>query len=181
LTPFKVFDFRKSIQGIVSGNRPEVEKKRLVSLEFERMLAVIKEIILIIGELYNYKEINTYDLEQMLLIINNLTEYLYQKYSEYQEKPINEEVGKMLTTLINPAILEEGLKKGKEEGLKKGKEEGLKEGLKEGIEKGEKKGKLDVARMMLAEGMVISLIVKLTELTEAEIMKLKKELDEEME
>jgi predicted transposase/invertase (TIGR01784 family) len=124
---------------------------------FSRMLATIKEITLIVGELYYSKEINTYDLEQMLLIINNLTEYLYQKYSEYREKPLNEDVGKMLTTLINPAILEEGLKKGKEEGLKE--------------------GKLDVAKTMLAEGMAIPLIVKLTRLPEEEILKLKETAD----
>jgi predicted transposase/invertase (TIGR01784 family) len=64
----------------------------------------------------------------------------------------------MLTTLINPAILEEGLKKGKEEGLKE--------------------GKLDVAKKMLAEGIVIPLVIKLTELTEEEILKLKEELSE---
>jgi hypothetical protein len=152
LVPFKVFDFRKNIQNIVSGNRPEAEKKRLITAEFERMLVVIKEITSIIEELYFSNEINTQDLEQILLIINNLTEYLYQKYSNYQEKPINEEVGKMLTTLINPAILE------------KGREEGLKE------------GKLDVVKMMLTEGMNISLIVKLTRLPEEEILKLKEEL-----
>jgi predicted transposase/invertase (TIGR01784 family) len=156
LVPFKVFDFRKNIQNIVSGNRPEAEKKRLITAEFERMLAVIKEITLIVGELYYSNEINTQDLEQILLIINNLTEYLYQKYSNYQEKSLNEEVSKMLTTLINPAILEEGLKKGKEEGLKE--------------------GKLDVAKTMLMEGMDISLIVKLTRLPEEEILKLKEEL-----
>jgi predicted transposase/invertase (TIGR01784 family) len=152
LVPFKVFDFRKNIQNIVSGNRPEAEKKRLIAVEFERALATIKEITLIVGDLYYSKEINAYDLEQMLLIINNLTEYLYQRYSDYQEVSLNEEVGKMLTTLINPAILE------------KGKEEGIKE------------GKLNVAKKMLAEGMVIPLIAKLTELPEEEILKLKQEL-----
>jgi predicted transposase/invertase (TIGR01784 family) len=156
LVPFKVFDFRKNIQNIVSGNRPETEKKRLIAVEFECVLATIKEITLNVGELYFSNGINAYDLEQMLLIINNLTEYLYQKYSYYQEKPLNEEVGKMLTTLINPAILEEGLKKGKEEGLKE--------------------GKLDVAKTMLTEGMDIPLIIKLTRLPEEEILKLKEEL-----
>jgi predicted transposase/invertase (TIGR01784 family) len=70
----------------------------------------------------------------------------------------------MLTTLINPAILE------------KGREEGLKEGLKEGIEKGKEEEKLDVAKKMLAEGMVIPLINKLTGLPKDDILKLKEEL-----
>ena len=168
LVPFKVFDFRKDIESIVSGSRPEPEKKRLITAEFERMLATIREITLIVGELYFKKEINTYDLEQMLLIINNLTEYLYQRYSDYQEKPLNEEVGKMLTTLINPAILEQG------------REEGVKEGVKEGIKEGIKEGKADVARNMLREGLKIDLIVKITGLPEAEVLKLKEAMDGKM-
>lgn len=159
LVPFKVFDFRKNIQSIVSGNQPEIEKKRLMMNEFEQLLKTIRESALIARDLYFGKEITAHDLEQMLLIINNLTEYLYQKYSYYQEKPLNEEVGQMITTLFDPIVLE----KGKEEGKKEGKME----------------GKLDVAKNMLSEGMDIPLIVKITGLTEEEVLKLKTRLDKE--
>ena len=33
LVPFKIFDFRKDIESIVSGSRPKIEKKRLVTAE----------------------------------------------------------------------------------------------------------------------------------------------------
>jgi predicted transposase/invertase (TIGR01784 family) len=63
----------------------------------------------------------------------------------------------MITTLFDPVVLE------------KGKEEGKKEGRKE--------GKLDDAKNMLMEGLGIPLIIKITELPEEEILKLKEELD----
>jgi hypothetical protein len=151
LIPFKVFDFRKNIQNIVSGSRSEVEKKRLIMGEFEQLLTTVRESALIARDLYFGKEIDAHDLEQMLLIINNLTEYLYQKYPYYQEKPLSEEVGKLITTLFDPIVLE----KGKEE------------------------GKLDVAKNMLSEGMELQVIVKITGLAEKEILKLKEELNKE--
>ena len=55
----------------------------------------------------------------------------------------------MLTTLINPAILEQGIKE----------------------------GKADDARNMLREGLKIDLIVKITGLSETEVLKLKEALD----
>lgn len=57
--------------------------------------------------------------------------------------------------------------KGKKEGLKKGKAQGLKEGLKEGL----REGLLTTARNMKADGFTIEQIVKVTGLTEAEILK----------
>ena len=69
----------------------------------------------------------------------------------------------MITTLFDPVV------------LAKGKEEGIKEGIKEG----RKEGTLDVAKKMLAEGMDIPLIVKITGLVEEEVLRLKEELDGE--
>ena len=47
--------------------------------------------------------------------------------------------------------------------------EGVAEGEKQGIEKGKSEGKLEVARNLLAEGMKIELIIKITGLSEEEI------------
>ncbi len=75
----------------------------------------------------------------------------------------------------------EGLTKGKEEGLKegeargeargieKGKEEGIKEGEAKGIEKGKGETKSEIAQSLLKEGAEISLISKVTGLSESEI------------
>jgi len=46
----------------------------------------------------------------------------------------------------------------------------------DGIEEGIKKGKREIAKKMLMEGADINFIVKITELTESEVMELKDEL-----
>ena len=63
----------------------------------------------------------------------------------------------------------EGIEIGREEGLKEGKEEGLKEG--ERI--GEAKGKIEMAKKMLLDGMSIDIILKYSGLSVEEIEKLK--------
>ena len=51
-----------------------------------------------------------------------------------------------------------------------GKEEGIEEGIKKGMEKGRKEGKREIAKKMLMEGADINFIVKMTELTESEVL-----------
>lgn len=160
--PFKVFDFRKRIRGIESGSKLETEKKRLISGEFDKIIETIRNIAGIIKELYVSNEINTHDLEQMLLILNNITEYLYEKYSQYREKTVREEIGEMVTRIFDPVVLEKERMEGKIEGKMEGKME----------------GKIDDARKMLAEGMAVPLIVRITELPEEKIFELKKDLDD---
>ena len=59
--------------------------------------------------------------------------------------------------------------------------EGIEEGIKKGIEKGRKEGikegKREIAKKMLMEGADINFIVKMTELTESEVLELKSELN----
>jgi len=62
---------------------------------------------------------------------------------------------------------------GKEEGIEEGIKKGRKEGIKKGIEEGIKEGKREIAKKMLMEGADINFIVKMTELTESEILELK--------
>ena len=74
-----------------------------------------------------------------------------------------------------------GLLKGKEIGLLKGKEIGLLKGKEIGLLKGEEigltKGKIETARNMLKEGLSVSLISKVTLLSENDIRRLQDELD----
>jgi predicted transposase YdaD len=79
------------------------------------------------------------------------------------EKPLHEEVGKMLTSLFDPIALEKSMEKG----------------LEKGMVQGRKEGKLDVAKKMLLEGLGIPLIIKITGLPEEEIDKLQIELKEQ--
>ena len=59
--------------------------------------------------------------------------------------------------------------------------EGIEEGIKKGIEKGRKEGikegKREIAKKMLMEGADINFIVKMTELTESEVLELKDEMN----
>ncbi|WP_108897770.1 Rpn family recombination-promoting nuclease/putative transposase [Caldibacillus thermoamylovorans] len=59
--------------------------------------------------------------------------------------------------------------------------EGIEEGIKKGIEKGRKEGikegKREIAKKMLMEGADINFIVKMTELTESEVLEMKSELN----
>ncbi|AWI13857.1 hypothetical protein CQJ30_17895 [Caldibacillus thermoamylovorans] len=57
-----------------------------------------------------------------------------------------------------------------------GKEEGRREGRREGKEEGIKEGKREDAKMMLMEGLDLNMILKITGLTESEVLELKDEL-----
>jgi len=72
--------------------------------------------------------------------------------------------------------IKEGIKKGIKEGKREGIKEGKREGIKEGIKKGIKEGKREDAKMMLMEGLDLKLIIKITGLTESEVLELKNEL-----
>lgn len=158
LLPLQVFKSRKSIKAIYdnAGIRHE-EKARLINNEFEKLIVVIKSTLGIVGELYSSSEIIGSDLEKILRVLTNITEYLYKKYGEYTS--VSKEVENMVTTLYNPAI----------------KEEGIREGMKKGIEKGRK----NVAINMLKENLDIDLVVKFTGLPKEEIINLRQEIDEQ--
>jgi len=54
--------------------------------------------------------------------------------------------------------------------------EAMREGKREGIKEGIKEGKREDAKMMLMEGLDLHLIIKITGLTEYEVLELKNEL-----
>jgi len=70
------------------------------------------------------------------------------------------------------SIRGEAMREGKREGIKEGKREGIREGIKKGI----KEGKREIAKKMLMEGLDLKLIIKITGLTESEVLELKNEL-----
>ena len=80
---------------------------------------------------------------------------------------------------------EEGLKEGHKKGHKEGKEEGLKEGRKEGKEEGIKEGRAEVSKdersriaiNLIRRGASCEIIAQATGLSEEEVSRLKKELN----
>ena len=77
-----------------------------------------------------------------------------------------------IADLREKAILDENSLKneGIREGMEKGIQEGLEKGTKKGREEGERLGKLKLAKKMKEEGIPIETIIKITELTEEEIL-----------
>ena len=69
----------------------------------------------------------------------------------------------------------EGLEKGRAEGIEKGRAEGIEkgraQGKEEGLAEGMVKGKIEIAKTMLAKGMSVEMIAEITGLTVEEITK----------
>jgi hypothetical protein len=135
------------------GYRPE--EKVQVKLEFMRMLTRMRldpaRMTLLAGFFETYLKLNADEEQTLVREIQKLNAEEVQKMME-------------ITTSWH--------EKGRVEGRMEGKMEGKAEGEAEGI----LKGKLETARNMIREGLAISLIIKMTGLPEAEIIKLQQEL-----
>lgn len=74
-------------------------------------------------------------------------------------------------------MIVDSVRKYKQMAFEEGKAEGIREGIQEAIQKGIRTGiqqtKLEIARKMLHEQMDIALIIRVTKLSEAEILELK--------
>ena len=81
--------------------------------------------------------------------------------------------------------LKEGLEKGLKQGLKQGIEQGIKQGLKQGIEQGIEQGlekgmdqkAREMARSMLAEGDSVQKVIRISKLSESDVLAIKADLD----
>ena len=72
---------------------------------------------------------------------------------------------------------EEGCKEGKEEGLKEGRKEGKEEGIKEGRAEGSKDERSKIAINLIRLGASCEIIAQATGLSEEEVSRLKKEVN----
>ena len=77
--------------------------------------------------------------------------------------------------------LEKGLKQGLEQGIEQGIEQGLKQGIEQGIEQGLEKGMdqkaREMARSMLAEGDSVQKVIRISKLSESDVLAIKADLD----
>ena len=81
--------------------------------------------------------------------------------------------------------LEKGLKQGLKQGIEQGIEQGLKQGLKQGIEQGIEQGlekgmdqkAREMARSMLAEGDSVQKVIRISKLSESDVLAIKADLD----
>ncbi len=130
------------------------EKAQLINIEFKKLIKVIESVGKSSTELYEKEEINASDFERILLVLKNMSDYIYKKYGEYRQ--MEKEVEAMLTSLYNPAIAKENRKIGKEIG--------------------KKEKALEIAKEALKEGADVDFIVKITKLDKETVLKIKEEL-----
>lgn len=150
LLPLQVFKSRKRVKTIYNNDNISYEDKgKLINIEFKKLIEVVKATINVLDELYNSHEIIGTDLEKILRVLKNISEYLYNKYGEYSS--VGKKVDIMVTTLYNPIVAEKAKRKGREEDGK------------------------EVAMKMLEEKVDVKLIEKFTGLKSEEILKLKEE------
>lgn len=155
LLPLQVFKLRKRMSQIVSGNRSDAEKSRLLGEQFEELKDTIRHTLHALKEVDEENHIGTGDMDRILRVLHHITDYLYNQYGPYEQ--VREEVAEMIKTWIDPKV----------------KEEAIKEGIEKGIEKGRVLQSKEVAGNLLALGADIQLIVKATGLSEAELEQLR--------
>ena len=68
--------------------------------------------------------------------------------------------------------MQEGMKQGMQEGMKQGIQEGMKQGIQEGMKQGIVKKQIEIAKKMIKENINISIISKITDLSEEQIKEL---------
>ena len=93
--------------------------------------------------------------------------YLYRHYDIAEDvvlKVVNhggEEENMLTYTEMSEQLIEEGMQKGRQEGMQKGRQEGMQKGASEALH--------TLARNMVAEGLAIEAIVRMTGLSEKEV------------
>ena len=142
LLPLQAFKSRKKIDSIYKSHKPDSVKSRLITEQFGLLKETIQHTVSILGELHDQQEIRTGDLERILRVLQNINDYLYQRYGEYQT--IEEEVHHMVKTLYDPLVKQEGIKE----------------------------GKLELAKSLISLGVDLATVIKATEFTTEEIKQL---------
>lgn len=144
LLPLQVFKFRKQLESVYKskGKDREVKLNQLLKDAEDTAYVVAKAS----EKLYYKSKIYDVDFEKFLLAIQNLITYLNKKY--VNNKEVEREMSEMVKTLYDPAVEA----KGKAEGIKK--------------------GKIEMAKNLLKEGIDISIIIKASGLSKEEIEKL---------
>ena len=113
--------------------------------------------------------------------------YLYRHYDIAEDvvlKVVNhggEEENMLTYTEMSEQLIEEGMQKGRQEGMQKGRQEGMQKGRQEGMQMGRQEGiqmgrqegvreeRQELAQNMVAEGLAIETIVRVTGLSEKDV------------
>ncbi len=124
LIPLQVFRIRKRLQYIARSTLADEEKRERMLAEFNVLKAIISRTLEQLESLYNDDELDTGDFERLLLVLQNITDYLYNHYDIYQIR-VDKEVRQMLEPWFDfPKLKREARQKGKIEGKIEGQMEG---------------------------------------------------------
>ena len=115
LMPLQVFKIRKNIESIRNTNKTEEEKERLIEEKLREIVTIYTEVSEKLREMVERGEhVTAHNAVQIMLALQNLSEYLYSKYKGYTE--IEKEAIKMGESRWNLSkVLREGeIKRSKE-------------------------------------------------------------------
>ncbi len=112
LLPLQLFTLRRKLKRIKDRKSGTAEEQQEAINEAK---GIINEVGAESRRLYDKKAITGEDYHKILLAMNNLFNYLNAKYGNIEQ--MNEEVGKMIKTLVDPVVKEEGIEEGIEKGF----------------------------------------------------------------
>ena len=118
LLPLQVFKIRKGLEAIARSKKSESKKEKLIWEKLRELIVIYTEVTeKIRGWAENDKRLTPYNVEQMLMALQHLSEYLYSRYKGYAE--IEKEAMKMTESKwMISKILREGEQRGKLTGHK---------------------------------------------------------------
>lgn len=152
LLPLQVFRLRWQMEKI---KRRKSHTEKELRDRIQEAKRIVENISREAVRLFHVKEIDGDDLHKILLANEGLFRYLNSKY--VKDEQLNEEVLSMTRTLYDPVAVEKAKKEGKLEG--------------------QLEGKLEVARKLIQKKMTLDEIKEITDLSEAEIEKIIKQLE----
>ena len=101
--------------------------------------------------------------------------YLYRHYDIAEDvvlkvvNPGGKEENMLTYTEMSEQLIEEGMQKGLQKGMQKGMQKGRQEGIEEGVQRGTSEARHNLAQNMVAEGLSIETIMRITGLSEKEV------------
>ena len=147
-----MFKIRKSLEAITKLKKTKAEKAKLIEEKLREIIKIYKEVTEKIRNMVeNEGQLTTLNAEAILDALQHLTEYLYNKYESYTK--IEKEAIQVAESVWS---------------FDKWRKEGKIEGRKESQTK--------IAQKFLKMGLTVEQVIQGTELSEEEVMEIKKRL-----
>ena len=120
LLPLQLFKLRKEL---IKLNKEKTKNKDKITEQMQKVMQRAKQTAEEIAKLEENKEIKPEDMHTILLAINNLFQYLNNRYGN--DTKLNKKVDIMTKTLYDPAVEARGIQIGEKRGIKIGEAKGI--------------------------------------------------------